>query len=98
VTYLTLSFFFLLFNAKRVYVENPLTLQAKSIEELNKIIDAKLKEGYQLYKGGMQKNEHDLWTQVMVLPRNIDQEISAKGMIKVVLFIVAYIAILTRMV
>ncbi|MDH5377807.1 MAG: hypothetical protein OEX00_05765 [Gammaproteobacteria bacterium] len=79
-------------------MENPLTLQAKSIEELNKIIDAKLKEGYQLYKGGMQKNEHDLWTQVMVLPRNIDQEISAKGMIKVVLFIVAYIAILTRMV
>ena len=67
-------------------------LTADSKEELNKLIDGKLKEGYLLVKG-MYVDENNTLSQLMRLSNNIDGEVTLVSGIKLVVFIAVMIFI-----
>jgi len=67
-------------------------LTADNKEELNKLIDDKLKEGYLLAKG-MYVDENNTLSQLMTLSNNIDGEITLVSGIKLVIFIAVMISI-----
>ncbi len=73
-------------------MEDPITLNAESKDELNRIIDEKLKQGY-LIKGPISKNTEGRYQQVMVLPNNIDAEFTLGTAIKIAIFLPIYVAI-----
>ena len=75
------------------HLESRIVLAADSKEELNKLIDEKLKTGY-LLKGGMNEGEENKLNQVMILPNNIDGELTKKGAVKMVIGIGIYAAII----
>ena len=70
-----------------------ITLEANSKDQLNRLIDTKLKEGY-LLKGGIQAGENANFIQIMVLPNNIDPEFTLVGAVKLVVVAVIYISVL----
>jgi len=71
-------------------MESPITLSAATKNELNKLIDEKLKEGY-LITGVMQADESGEIKQVMSQPNNIDGEITLPGAIKLLVGIIVYV-------
>ena len=74
-------------------MESPITLIADNKNELNRLIDEKLKAGY-LIKGGMELNDEQRYVQVMVLANNIDAEFTPRAAIKLAIFLPLYIALL----
>ncbi|MDH3327135.1 MAG: hypothetical protein OEM38_10505 [Gammaproteobacteria bacterium] len=70
-----------------------ITLTADNKEELNRLIDEKLKERY-LLKGGIQNGDMGNVVQVMVFPNNIDSELTLSGAFKLVIMVLVYIGIL----
>lgn len=74
-------------------MDNRITLTADSNDELNKQIDGKLKQGY-LLSGGMQEGAQGERSQVMILPNNIDNELTLAGAVKLVIGITIYGCIL----
>ncbi len=67
-------------------------LTADNKEELNKLIDGKLKEGY-LLVGGMYVGEENKSSQLMTLSNNIDGEVTLASGVKLVIFIACLISI-----
>ena len=74
-------------------MESRIVLAADSKQELNKLIDDKLKTGY-LLKGGMYEGGENKLNQVMILPNNIDGEVTKQGAVKMVIGIAIYVAII----
>jgi len=74
-------------------MDSRITLTADNKEALNKQIDRKLKQGY-LLTGGMQAGEQGEFSQLMILPNNIDNELTLAGAVKLVIGIIIYACIL----
>lgn len=74
-------------------MESPIILSSSSKDELNLQIDDKLRQRYQL-KGGMQKEEDGSFSQEMIFPNNIDNELTLQGGIKLVVGVLIYITVL----
>jgi len=66
-------------------MESRIVLTADSKEELNKLIDDKLKQSY-LLSGGMYPGEQEALSQIMVLSNNIDEEFTLAGGVKLVIW------------
>lgn len=67
-------------------------LTADNKEELNKLIDGKLTEGY-LLVGGMYVDEQNKLSQLMTLSNNIDGEVTLVSGVKLVVFLACMISI-----
>jgi len=80
-------------NEKIAIMESPIILSSSSKDELNLQIDDKLRQRYQL-KGGMQKEEDGSFSQEMIFPNNIDNELTLQGGIKLVVGVLIYITVL----
>ena len=74
-------------------MESQIVLASDNKEALNKLIDQKLKEGY-LLKNGMYEGEEDKFNQIMILPNNIDAEMTATSVFKLIIGIIIYAGIL----
>ncbi len=78
-------------------IDTRITLKAESKEQLNKLIDGKLKEGYLLeggMQGGGQSGDQGDILQIMVQPSNIDRELTLAGGIKLLVMLAIYICVL----
>ena len=73
-------------------MESEIELTAASKQELNQLIDNKLKEGY-LLRGGMQQGDEGRLVQMMILPNNIDGEVTLASGIKLFVFLAVLITI-----
>ena len=71
-------------------MENPLVLSAENQEQLDLLIDEKLKQGYQL-QGGSSPIEDGRVQQIMVLPRNIDSEVTFRGLLPTIILIIVFV-------
>jgi len=71
-------------------MENPIVLSAEYQEKLDLLIDEKLEEGYQLQGGSYPCDEGGL-QQTMVLPRNIDNKVTFKGLLPTFILIVVFV-------
>ena len=74
-------------------MDNSIALIADNKDELNRQIDLKLKEGY-LLKGGMYIDKQDKLNQIMILPNNIDPEITPAGIFKIIIGLAIYAGLL----
>jgi len=74
-------------------LESQIILASDNKEELNKLIDGKLKEGY-LIKDGIYEGGENKFNQVMILPNNIDAEFTLAGGVKLIVGMIIYAVIL----
>ena len=72
-------------------MEEFITLESDNKVDLNTEIDLKLKKGY-LLKNGIRNTEHGTYVQDMVLSNNIDSEITAAGVLKLIIYAIIYFA------
>ena len=63
-----------------------IVLTANTKEQLNKLIDLKLKENY-LLENDMYEEENN-WNQVMTQPRNMEGEVTLRGGLKFLIMII----------
>ena len=73
-------------------MESPIEIIANSKQELNSLIDEKLKKGY-LLQGGMQTKDKRAFVQIMILPNNIDGEVTLASAIKFFIFLIVMVAL-----
>ena len=71
-------------------MENPLVLSAENQEQLDLLIDEKLKQGYQLQGGSAPGDDGDV-QQIMVLPRNIDNEVTFKSLLPTIVLLLVFV-------
>ena len=71
-------------------MDNPIVLSAENQEKLDLLIDEKLKQGYQL-QGGSSPGDAGGVQQIMVLPRNIDNEVTFKSLLPTLVLIVVFV-------
>ena len=81
------------YDLDRVVMQSEIELSADSKESLNLLIDGKLKEGY-LLRGGMQHGDDGSLIQIMILPNNIDGEVTLLSGIKLVVFLMVLVVLI----
>lgn len=74
-------------------MEDNISLHADSKDALNHLIDLKLREGY-LLVGGMQDDGQGHLIQVMTQPRNIDNETTLAGVVRMIIMLGVIVTIL----
>ena len=74
-------------------MENSIVLTAETKQELNGLIDLKLKEGY-LLKNGIKPDDDGNFQQLMILPNNMDPEMTPRSGVKLVIGLAIYVGIL----
>lgn len=74
-------------------MESQITLTARNMDKLNKLIDYQLTQGY-LLKGGVQKDEQGELSQLMILPNNIDGEITLAGILRMLIMMMIMASVL----
>lgn len=67
-------------------MDSRIVLSAQNQQALDLLINDRLKQGY-LLKGGVSQNDQGELEQVMVLPRNIDGQVSFKSFLPLLLVI-----------
>ena len=72
-------------------MDNPIVLSAENQEKLDLLIDEKLEQGYQL-QGGSSPGDEGGVQQIMVLPRNIDNEVTFRSLLPTIVLIVVFIS------
>ena len=71
-------------------MENPIVLSAENQEKLDLLIDEKLEQRYQLQGGSFPGDDGGV-QQIMVLPRNIDNEVTFRSLLPTIILIIAFV-------